>query len=242
MSDLLDRILDAHGGAGHWGEVHAVLARASMGGVGFASRLQGQPLHEVEVTLNAAWPSITLADWPERGQSATCQPTRAWIERADGELVTERGAPGAAFRSLPHALWWDYLDLLYYCGNILWQTLCLPFTLAREGCALQELPPVDVGGQRLYRLAATYPADIPTLRTDHVFYADATGLLQRVDFAPRFTGSWMQATQLLEAYETVSVFNCATRYRVYPAMPGGRVVPLGPLSWIDVDDITFAWA
>jgi len=242
VADLLDRILEAHGGAQRWQGVHSVLARVSIGGLGFASRLQGNPLKDVEVTVTTAWPSIALAEWPRTGQTGYCQPSRIWIEEAHGALVDERSAPGATFRSVPHWLWWDQLDVLYYCGNVIWQSLCLPFTMNREGCTVRELSPLDIGDEKLQRLAVIYPDDIPSVRSDHVFHADATGLLRRVDFSPLFGGPWVQASQVLSAFETVSGFNCATRHRVYPCMPGGRVLPVGPLGWMDVEDITFAWS
>ena len=242
MTELLDRVLEAHGGLGRWGEVHSLLARVSMGGLGFFSRLRVAPLDNVEATVSSSWPSIALGDWPRPGQTGYCQPSRAWILDEDGTLVAERCAPGTTFRSLTHWLWWDDLDVLYYCGNIVWQTLCLPFIIAREGCDVRELPPLENDEDRLHRLAVIYPADIPALRRDHVYYADPTGLLRRVEFTPRFAGPALPASQYFGGYETVAGFNCATRHRIYPNVIGGRSGMLGSIGWIDVADVTIAWA
>ena len=239
--EQLERILEAHGGARRWRDAHSVMARVSMGGVGFASRLQANPLREVELTVRAAWPTVTMADWPRPGQMAVCEPNRARIEAEDGRVLADRSAPGATLRSLSHWLWWDDLDVLYYTANILWQTVCLPFTLVREGCSAEALAPVDTPEGRLHPLAIAYPADIPVLRTDQVLYADVTGLLQRVDYSPRFASPWMRASQVFTVTENVSGFTLATSHRIYPCLPGGRMFGMGPLGWIDLDDVNVVW-
>lgn len=239
--ELLERTLEAHGGAGRWQDVYAIMARVSLGGFGLASRLQPSPVEGVQVTVLGAWPSVTFTGWPEPDQVAHCQPNRAWITRRDGRLVAERTAPGAKLRSYAHWLWWDYLDVLYYAGNVLWQSLCLPFTLLREGCHVAELAPLQAGPERLHRLAFTYPADIPCLRSGHVLCVDTAGRMRRLDFTPRVGLPLLRVAQRFTGYETASGFAIPAFHRMYPCLPGARMVPLGPLAWIDVDDISAVW-
>ncbi len=240
--ELLERMLEAHGGGQRWRDLHAVMARVSMGGVGLASRLQASPLQDVEITVRTAWPTVSMADWPRPGCMAVCEPNRARIETPDGRVEADRRAPGAVLRSPSHWLWWDELDVLYYTANVLWQTLSLPFSLAREGCHVEEQPVMDAPDGRLYPLAFMLPADIPVLRREQVLYADATGLAQRLDFSPAFAAPWVRASQTLSGAESVSGFTIATRHRIYPCFPGGRMLAVAPLGWIDLDDLTLAWA
>ncbi|MEX0730435.1 MAG: hypothetical protein WED00_10595 [Aquisalimonadaceae bacterium] len=238
MPELLNRIVLAHGSSDSWQTVDQVMARVSMGGVEFTSRMQPSPLQDVEVTASAASPALTLAGFPGAGLVAHYQPNRVWIEGADGRLQVERSAPGTTFRSVRHWLWWDQLDVVYYCGVILWQALCLPFTLLRSGCEMTELEPVVLaGGERLYPLRVVLPGDIPGFAAEQTLYADAAGLVHRVDYAPQLYGSWVRVAQLLEGHEMFGGFVHATRRRTYLCLPNGQPLRTLALGWLDLDDV-----
>jgi len=237
---LVERIINAHGGCKRWQSATEVMARVSMGGAEFASRLQPHPLRDVEVTAATASPALTINDFPRAGLVARYQPNRVWITSADGAVLEERTAPGASFRSTRHLFWWDDLDMVYYCGLLLWQALCLPLPLLRSGCVLEELPPMEFAGERMYPLRVVLPADIPSVAPEQLFYADATGLIRRIDYTPRLYGSWVKVAQLLEQRETVDGYVHATRRRMYLCSAGGFLVRAMPMAWLYLDDISVA--
>lgn len=239
VPELVDRIIRAHGGIERWQAVETVMARVSMGGLEFTSRLHPAPLRDVEVCVTAGTPVLSMAGYPAEGQVAHFQPSRVWIERADGHIEEERAAPGATFRTLRHWFLWDRLDIVYYCGVTLWQALCLPFSLLRSGCELTELAPEDMArGERLYPLRVVYPADVPCFASEQTYYADAAGLLHRVDSSPQLYGTWLRVSQLLEGHEMFEGFVHATRRHVHPCSLGGHPLRSVPLSWMHLDDIS----
>ncbi len=240
MADLLDRILLAHGGVRRWEGVNQVLARVSMGGAEFTTRLHVNPLRDAEVTVSTASPDVTICGYPGPDDVARFQPNRVSIESSDGTLLQERTAPGVTFHSVRHWLWWDQLDVTYYCGLSLWQAMCLPFMLLRSGTEVEELEPVTLDGERLRRLRVVLPADIPTLVTDLILHADATGLLRRLDYSPGLYGSWIRVAQVLEEPEFFDGFVHATRRHVHACVPGGYAIRAMPLGWIYLDDIGVA--
>ncbi len=237
MSGLFEQIIAAHGGAERWQGLQAIMAVVSMGGVEFTSRFQTQPLDQLEVTASTTSPDVTITGYPRAGVTARFQPSRVWLQDADGTVLEERPAPATVFHSPRHWFWWDALDVTYYCGLTLWQNLCLPFLLLRHGCHVEELGRVTVSGERLYRLSIRLPADVPTLSTEQTLYTDATGLLRRVDSVPRLYGSVLRVGQQLEDNEECDGLVLSTRRRMLPAMPGGHLVRGLPLGWITLDDV-----
>ncbi|MCC5856547.1 MAG: hypothetical protein JJT90_00175 [Ectothiorhodospiraceae bacterium] len=239
MTELRKRIIEAHGGEARWRAVQQVMACVSMGGMEFTSRFQVNPLRSVELSIRTASPDVAFADYPASRQVARFQPSRVWVEDAGGGVLMERTAPGAVFRSLRHWFLWDTLDVVYYCGMTLWQALCLPFSLLRSGCELEELEPVDLGDEHLQRLRVVLPADIPSFAPEQIFHVDGTGLVRRVDYAPNLYGSWMRVAQLMDGFETVDGLVLATRRRIHVALPNGGIMPGIPLGWMDLDDVGF---
>ncbi len=239
MKTLVDRIIDSHGGAERWRDVGEVLARVSMGGLEFTSRMQGSPLQEAEVTVSASMPTVSIADWPEPGCTGRFASSRVWIEAADGGVLEERCGPGAVFRTFRHWFLWDRLDVLYYCGLSLWQALCLPFSLLRSGCELEQLEPLELAGERLQALRVVFPADVPTYSPDQILYADAAGLLRRMDYAPNLYGAFWRVGQSLEEHESFAGFVHATRRRVFPCMPNGQLLRATRLGWMEINDVSY---
>lgn len=244
MNALVERIVEAHGGRKRWQKVEQVLATVSMTGLEFSSRLQGQLLQDVEVTASADEPLITLSPFPDEGHVGVFRPNQVSIQRDDGEVVASRSAPGAVFRSMRHWFWWDRLDVLYYAGTSLWQSLCVPFTLLRSGCEVEELEAVDAvpEGGTWQRLRVVFPADIPCFAPEQVFYADSTGLVRRIDYAPALSGPWFRVAQYLESFESASGLVFPMERRTYPCLPSSHVVKMMPFSSLSLSDVAVAVA
>ncbi len=209
-----------------------------MGGMEFTSRMHGAPLRDAEVTVSASTPAVAIGHWPAEGRVGHFTPNRVWIEGPQGELLQERCAPGATFRTVRHWFWWDQLDVLYYCGLCLWQALCLPFTALRSGCEVQELEPVDLAGERWQLLRLVLPADVPGTAPEQVLYADAGGLIHRIDYAPTLYGAFWRVGQTLADHDVFDGFVHATRRRVYPSLPNGQMLRATRLGWLDLDDVS----
>lgn len=238
MDRLLASVIDAHGGEARWNRVASVLARVSMGGLEFSTRLQHRPLDRVEVSVRTEAPGATFSHWPEPGFEAHFTPSRVWINDASGALLEERRGPGAVFRSPRHRLLWDRLDVLFYAGVCLWQAVCGPFIALRSGCLIEQAEDWRFAGERWRRLRITLPADVPAVATTQTWYIDPAGRLQRIDSLPDLYGGLWPVGQLLSDYMDQDGVLCVRRLRVYPCLPMGMLLRASRLSWLDLDDVS----
>lgn len=236
MTALREQILKAHGGPERWQRVSEVLARVSVGGWEFASRLYPVPIRDLEVSVSTLRPAVALADFPEAGQSGHYTPERVWIEAADGTIQDERSTPATALRSMRHWFLWDHLDALYYLGLTLWHSLNLPFVLAREEVQCAALPTKVVGGRRLHRLRYCCHGD-GLADGEGLLYAEPSGLVCRVDAAPPLPGAWYRLAQSWQRHESVSGLVFPLERRFHPCLINGQAWPLATLAWLRVDDI-----
>jgi len=111
-----------------------------------------------------------MEDFPAAKQRGIFTPECVWIEDRAGRIIAERNAPRPAFRSFRHSLWWDDLDLLYFAGYASWNYFTTPFLLAMENVETKEIEPWPENGEVWRRLAAQFPATIPTHCREQIFY------------------------------------------------------------------------
>ena len=102
--------------------------------------------------------------------------------------------------------------------------------LKKRGAAL-----VDILG---HWTAIVGPLLAAETQPERLIYADATGLVRRVDYTPLHYGPWMRAAQCLDGHESFGGFIYPTRRVVYPCLVGGHLARLTPLSWLTLDDIS----
>jgi len=65
---------------------------------------------------------VTFEPYPVLGKRGVFEGSEVRIEAADGQVLSRRSQPRAAFQDFRHRLWWDSLDLLYFFG-----ALTMPF-------------------------------------------------------------------------------------------------------------------
>jgi hypothetical protein len=115
----------------------------------------------------------------------------------------------------------------------MWNYLNAPFLLAGEGFETEEIEPRD--GRR--RLAARFPARVPTHSRDQVFAYDDELKLVRHDYTAEPFGGWAKAAHLCREHARYDGLLFATSRRVFPRGPGGRVLPFPTLVWIEIDGV-----
>lgn len=235
MPGLKERILHAHGGQ-RWSQATEVLASCSVGGIELLSRFQLNALRSVDVHLQLAQGRLSLGAYPQPGQIAVFTGAEVWIEDKQRRRLSQRALdPSRTVRPWPL---WDQLDVLAFVGTWLWQALQSPFLLAAAEVECHELGAVMVGAERWQRLRVRFPPGLPVLAAEQLIYADATGLVRRVDYTPLHYGPWMRAAQCLDGHESFGGFIYPTRRVVYPCLVGGHLARLTPLSWLTLDDIS----
>ena len=237
MTELHDRIAEAHGGLDRWARVERVLATASLGGAEFLYHLQPRPLDQVDVSIDLRRCRITLSPFPVAGRSGVFEPARVWIQEDSGACVEERAAPGRVARSLRHWFFWDALDVLYVSGLTLWHAVAAPFLASRSGVQREPLEPTDTSAGPLHRLRVQLPGDLPLPAQEQVLHADARGLLRRMDYSPAAYGGALRLGHLMDSHQACDGLVVATRQVMYPCLPSGQLWRLTRLAWINLDDV-----
>ena len=156
MSDLLDTVLEAHGGLARWRQLESVSARLLQGGALWA--LKGQPgvLDDVFVTarLHEEWVSHHPFGGADRRSAFTAE--RVAIQTDDGTVVEELTQPRASFGGHTLETPWTTLQLAYFVGTAMWTYLTQPFTFALPKFETSELGPWEEAGERWHRLRVEF--------------------------------------------------------------------------------------
>lgn len=238
MTDLLDAVLDAHGGLEHWSRFRRVEATIVTGGQIWAIKGQPQdssPRH-MTVALDREWAS--LRPYGADDQKTDFTADRVAIEKLDGQLVSERLNPRESFDGHEFATPWDPLQRAYFNGYALWTYLTTPFLLALNGVSVHEIAPVEEGSQRWRGLQARFPADIASHSADQEFYFGDDYLVRRHDYRVDVAGSF-SAVQYLDSIIEVDGIKMPSKRRAYRTDGEGNVLPDQLMVAIDVSDVRF---
>lgn len=234
---LLNKVLEAHGGLNRWHQVRALHARVSAGGFGFALKLKATLRGQMEVSTSE--PRTVFSPYPYPGQRGVFEARTVRIESsASGVTVARRDNPRQAFSDLRHKFWWDHLDLLYFAGYAGWNYLSTPFLFMNPGFEVQEIESWMEKGETWRRLQVRFPPELPTHSAEQVCYFDQEGLLRRLDYTAEVFGSWAKAAHYFWEHKAFSGLVVPTRRRVFLRKNNGQIRPHPVLVWIELEDVT----
>jgi hypothetical protein len=238
MSELLDEVLEAHGGADHWRSVSSITAQGSIAGL-LPKRFAGNKLATFTFEVQTAKQHTCIHDFPQAGQRAVFDQGDVRIETTDGAVVGTRTDARSAFFGASGArrnLHWDSLDVAYFAGYASWNYLNSPWLLAREGVEVHEGGPWQENGESWRRLEVRFPPDFHTHCVAQTLYVDATGLIRRHDFTAEPVGRWAAAALYCDQHREVDGLTFPTHRRVLPRGLG-RVLPRPVLLDLRFDEI-----
>ncbi len=124
--ELVDEVMEEHGGRTRWKELEVIEASLSSGGFAFASRLQPFALRHLKLSVNPHARRVTLRDFSREGWLGIWTPTHVQIRDDNDSPVSERHEPRAQFGRLLNKVRWDKLDILYFAGYALWNYCRFP--------------------------------------------------------------------------------------------------------------------
>jgi hypothetical protein len=239
MTNLLDLVLESHGGLPRWRGAKTICAQGSVGGLLW--RLHGREgiLAAAGMTVDVQQQRLVLDGFTGPGLRGVFTPERVAIERRDGETVAERTSPREAFVGYGPDTPWDQLHALYFAGHALWNYLTAPYLLTHPGVVVEELKPWEGAGENWRRLRATFPETLATHAREQVFYYNAAGLLRRHDYDAEVLGSG-PAAHFCERHVTASGLVFPTHRYVVPIEEDARVLPEPVLVTIDLAEISVA--
>jgi hypothetical protein len=238
MSDLLETVIEAHGGLERWNQLDAVSARLIQGGALWA--LKGQPgvLDDVFVRagLHEERASHHPFGAPDRRSSFT--PDRVTIATTAGDLLEALDQPRASFAGHTLESKWTTLQLAYFVGTAMWTYLTQPFTFALQGFETTELDPWLEGNEEWRRLSVVWPSYLATHSTVQTLYFGSDGLIRRHDYDVEIQGGTGGA-HFMSGYTEVAGIMLPTRHRIFPRQPDGQALPEPLLVSIDLSEISF---
>ena len=238
MSDLLDSVLEAHGGLERWREFSRVRATIVTGGQLF--EIKGLPqdpaARQMTVALHDVWASVTPFGAPDQRTDFT--PGRIAVEKLGGGAVTERTDPRASFAEHELETPWDPLHRAYFNGYAMWIYLTTPFALTFPGVSVTEIAPLQEDGELWPGLQADFPPEVATHSRLQEFYFGPDHLLRRHDYRVDVAGGFPAAQYVSDIVEADG-FALPTRRRAYLADSAGRPIRDRLMVAIDLRDISF---
>jgi hypothetical protein len=236
VSDLLDTVIEAHGGLKRWNQLEAVSAHLIQGGALWA--LKGQPgvLDDVVVTASLHEERASHRPFGAADRHSAFTPERVAIESDDGAVVEALDEPRASFAGHTQETPWSTLQLAYFVGTAMWTYLTQPFTFAMPGFETSELEPWVEAGEEWRRLHVVWPSYLATHSTEQTLYFGDDGLLARHDYDVEITGG-TTAAHYISDYEEVAGIQIPTRHRIFPRTPDGQSLDEPLIVSIDVSEI-----
>ena len=240
MSDLLDEVLEAHGGLDRWLAARTVSARVRTGGLLVRTRMPGNRFADYRLAVDVDRPRAVLDPFPRDGERGVFERGEARVESGAGEVLDSRPDARRAFSGLSglrRNVRWDPLDSVYFVGYAMCNYLTTPLLLTRSGVEVREAGEWEEGGERWRRLDATFPEEIDTHSPRQSFYFDARGVLRRHDYVARVVGRWARAAHYCEEHAQAGGLVFPTRRRVRPAGIANRALPYPTLVSLELSEL-----
>ena len=239
MTDLLDTVLEAHGGLKRWNELESVTAHLTQGGAVWA--LKGQPgvLDDVNITADLHKERESHYPFGAPGRRSVFTPERVAIETDDGTVLEALDDPRASFAGHVVDTPWTTLQLAYFVGAAMWTYLAQPFAFTMPGFETTELEPWQENGEQWRRLQVTWPDYLATNSTVQTVYVGDDGLIRREDYEVEIMGD-AAGVHYMSGYTRVGGIMLPAGHRIYGRTPDGRALMDQLLVAIDLSEIEFA--
>jgi hypothetical protein len=238
MSDLLETVIEAHGGPERWNQLNSVSARLVQGGALWALKGQAGVLDDVVVTASLHEERASHRPFGAADRHSSFTPERVAIETGDGTVVEALDQPRASFAGHTPETPWSTLQLAYFVGTAMWTYLTQPFTFTLPGFEATELEPSDEAGQRRRRLRVVWPGYLATHSSEQTLYFGDDGLLARHDYDVEISGG-TSAAHYVSDYDEVAGIRLPTKHRIFPRTPDGRSLTEPLIVSIDLSEIAF---
>ena len=112
MNDLLDFVLDAHGGLKRWSGVSTLTAKLAAGGPFWGQQGFPDAFLDETLTIDTRRQHAVFTPWTAPGQSLTfdTDPERVVLQTANGQTIDSRTSPRSSYPGLDRYSPWDAPD------------------------------------------------------------------------------------------------------------------------------------
>src|ERR1700678_3673921 len=166
MTDLLETVIEAHGGLDRWNQLDAISAHLVQGGSLWALKCQQGVLDDVFVRASLHQERESHHPFGAPDRRSAFAPQRGVIETTTGDVIEALEKPRASFAGYTLETPWTTLQLAYFVGTAMWTYLTQPFTFALPGFKTTELEPWQEKGEQWRRLHVTWPGYLATHSTE----------------------------------------------------------------------------
>jgi hypothetical protein len=238
-SELLQKVLEAHGGLDRWNSFETVEATIVTGGqlFGMKGTPQDSTPRRMTVATRREWASVT--PYGADDQRTDFSPGRVAIEKIDGTVVKERLRPSEHAEGKTVEAPWDALDRAYFNGYALWTYLTTPFHFAMSGFDVEEIAPWHEHEELWRGLRVTYPPDIASHSRQQDFYFGSDFRLRRHDYHVEASGGFAAAQYVFEPV-TVEGITFPTKRRAYMRDPSLLPIHDRLMVSIDISDVSLS--
>ncbi|RSM87401.1 hypothetical protein DMH04_10185 [Kibdelosporangium aridum] len=238
MTDLLTKVLDAHGGLDRYRSVSTITLNVAFGGPfwEFKGHADFVDTGEVEADLHSQkirHRQLTTGRTIEfdRAQNLVA------VTSADGDVIDQLKNPRATFEGYTTESKWSLAQIAYFQSYATWHYLPEPFVFGWEGAVTEEIDPWVENGESWRGLSVTFSKNVDTHNETQKYYFDDEGLLRRMDYQPVVNG-FSPTAHYIRQHAKVDGIVVATKRHIHIRQEDGTP----DLSWIpitlDLSDIT----
>jgi hypothetical protein len=238
MNDLLNSVLDAHGGLERWNELDTVSARLAQGGALWGLKGQEGVLDDVVVTASLHEERASHRPFGAADRHSSFTPERVAIETDDGTVVEALDQPRDSFAGHTQETPWNTLQLAYFAGYAMWTYLTQPFSFTLPGFETTELDAWEDDGEQWRRLRVIWPSNLATHSKEQTLYFNDDGQMVRHDYDVEITGG-TTAAHYASDYTEVAGIKLPTKHRIFPRAPDGQSLDEPLIVSIDLSEIAF---
>ena len=237
MTELLDIVLEAHGGLDRWNRLSTIKAKLTVAGAIW--EFKQKPGLLTDVTFESGvhdQHQIVYRDFAGKGNQSVFHPDKLFVKNEQGEILWTRDNPRNAFDVTSP---WDELDVAYFSSYATWNYLTQPFTYTLPGFVTAEAASRTEDGETWRALKITYPPTIAGHSREQTSYFGNDGLLRRHDYTVDILGGATGANYPSD-YREVSGIMVPIKRRIYGRDANGDKVLEPLLVSIDIAEISFS--
>ncbi|MEZ4936447.1 MAG: hypothetical protein R2799_02530 [Crocinitomicaceae bacterium] len=229
---IIDRCLEAYGGAEFWKNLKRIDAEVSVSGLAFS--LKRRPFFKnakIEMEVQRPYSKITPIGKNEK-ITGVLEGHNVRLEDENGQVLKERKNPRDYFPLGRRLFKWDDLDMAYFANYAFWNYFTFPNLLLNETIQWKEI----ASGY----LLAQFPDSIPTHSKKQEFRFDPeTGLLKQHNYTANVISKFANAANVVHAHRKFEGIPFPVSRIVTPQGKKGKAMKKPVLINIQVNDITF---
>ncbi|KAM0472245.1 hypothetical protein ACHAPX_008927 [Trichoderma viride] len=179
--DLLQSVLDAHGGREYWESVLFLAVEFEFSGPALANKGHPGP-HDVKIIVDTKTQKVTIEKFGPYYGSWT--PERTEVGKIGSpDPLDVRENPRAAFDSHTYESKWDAHSLIYFIGYAFWNYFNFPFYLQSSDIQIREVDgSTPENGEKWRTLEVVHPDGYATHTKVQKFDFDAEYRLRRMHY------------------------------------------------------------